>query len=310
MKKPSIVFAGTPEFARVSLEALLEAGYAPAVVLTQPDRRSGRGRKLSASPVKSLALAHAIDVWQPSTLKPDDIVMQLAALKPALMVVAAYGLILPQRVLDIPRHGCVNVHASLLPRWRGAAPIQHAILHGDTQTGISLMQMEAGLDTGPVFAQRALEIGDKDTAGQIHDRLAALGGAMLADHIAALLNGKLGATVQDESLATYAGKIEPGHAIIDWSSPAVEIERMVRAYNPVPGARFALGDEMVKCWSAELLTAQSTAPGTVLAAGKNGIDVACGTGALRILDVQRPGRRKIRAAELAAQMELAGRRLA
>lgn len=310
MKKPSIVFAGTPEFARVSLEALLVAGCAPTVVLTQPDRRSGRGRKLTASPVKSLALAHAIDVWQPSTLKSDDIVTQLAALKPALMVVAAYGLILPQSVLDIPRHGCVNVHASLLPRWRGAAPIQHAILHGDTQTGISLMKMEAGLDTGPVFAQRALEIGDKDTAGRIHDRLAALGGAMLADHIAALLCGKLTATVQDESHATYAGKIEPGDAIIDWSLPAAEIERMVRAYNPVPGARFALGDEMVKCWSAELLTAQSSAPGIVLAAGKDGIDVACGTDALRMLDVQRPGRRKIRAAEMAAQMEIVGRKLA
>ena len=248
-------------------------------------------------------------MWQPETLKDAGIVQKIAEAQADLMIVAAYGLLLPQAVLDLPKRGCVNVHASLLPRWRGAAPVQAAILEGDRETGISLMQMEAGLDTGPVLASAAIEIGADESAGELQDRLAILGGELLVAKIAEIIEGKLEPIPQDDSLATYAGKIRKENAAIDWGSPAEEIARTVRAYNPAPGARFALDGETVKCWKAEPLEEVAGPAGTVVAAGKDGVIVTCGEGALRLIEVQRPGKRRITAAELAGQKNLGGKRL-
>ena len=308
MKAPRIIFAGTPDFALASLEALVAAGHIPCAVLTQPDRPAGRGKQLTASPVKTFASEQGLPVLQPATLRDEEQVAALADLEPDVMIVAAYGLILPQPVLDVPRAGCLNVHASLLPRWRGAAPIQAAILAGDEQTGVCLMQMEAGLDTGPVFACEPVAIGERETAGELHDRLAAAGGGLLVTHLDAILAGSLEAKPQDDALATYAPKIRPADAQLDWQQDAAELERMVRAYSPVPGAWFMAGDERTKCWQARQVDGDA-APGTVLAAGPGGIVVACGQGALSLERLQRPGKRAVSAGEYAAQVELAGRRL-
>lgn len=278
-------------------------------MLTQPDRPAGRGRKLHASPVKVFAIAHDIAVSQPASLKDPDIVAQLTALEPDIMVVAAYGLLLPQAVLDVPRLGCVNVHASLLPRWRGAAPIQQAILNGDPKTGVCLMQMETGLDTGPVFACVETPIGPTETAGQLRDRLARLGAELLVARLPGIIAGDMAPLPQDDGEATYAGKIQNEDAAIDWGAPAQEIARKIRAYTPDPGAFFLLGEERIKCWRASVLNGRKGPEGVVQAAGKEGIDVACGEGVLRIEEVQRPGRNRIRATQLAAQTELAGKRL-
>lgn len=315
MSAAKFLFAGTPEFALASLRALTENGYVPQVVLTQPDRPAGRGKKLTASPVKKFAVDNAIPVWQPGTLKASDITEKIAGLQPDLMVVAAYGLILPPAMLATPRMGCINVHASLLPRWRGAAPIQHAILNGDYETGISLMQMEAGLDTGPVFVTAATPIGEQENAGELHDRLAILGGELLVTHFDKIAAGGLQALPQDDALATYAGKINKADALILWHEAAAEISRKIRAYNPVPGAAFELDDEVVKCFVAETVGADplsrndDASVGSVVAAGKEGIDVVCGTGILRMTQLQRPGRRRINAAEFAAQTNPLGKRL-
>lgn len=309
MSAEKLLFAGTPDFALASLLALVEAGHIPLAVLTQPDRPAGRGKKLTGSPVKDFAVAERIPVWQPASLKDQQVIADIAALEPDLVVVAAYGLLLPQAVLDIPRQGCLNVHASLLPRWRGAAPIQHAILHGDEETGVCLMQMEAGLDTGPVFASAATDIRPDESAGELHDRLAWLGGDLLLRHLDQVLAGELEAIPQDESLATYAGKIRKEDAHIDWHRPALEIQRQIRAYNPVPGASFEFGNERVKCWQARVVDDLEGPAGAVVRSGKDGVDVACGRDGLRLVEVQRPGRRKISAAEFAAQTSLAGERL-
>lgn len=309
MLSPRIIFAGTPEFAATSLGALVEAGHAPCAVLTQPDRPAGRGKKLSASPVKSLALEHGLPVLQPATLRDDESRAALIDLEPDIMIVAAYGLILPQQVLDIPRAGCVNVHASMLPRWRGAAPIQAAILAGDETTGTCLMSMEAGLDTGPVYACEEIAIGEHETAGELHDRLAAAGGALLARHLEDILNGKLTAEAQDDARSTYAPKIKSADAQLDWLRPATELARMVRAYNPVPGAWFLAGDERVKCWRAQAAAGADAPPGTVIATGKSGVEISCGEGVLSLESLQRPGKRAVSAAEFSSQVELAGRRL-
>ncbi|MEM9209582.1 MAG: methionyl-tRNA formyltransferase, partial [Pseudomonadota bacterium] len=237
-QNPRVIFAGTPAFALASLQALVERGVTPVAVLTQPDRPAGRGRKLTPSPVKRYAVEKGLTVMQPTTLKDPDVVRSLAELDADVMVVAAYGLLLPQAVLDLPARGCLNVHASLLPRWRGAAPIQAAILAGDTETGICLMQMEAGLDTGPVYASASVPIAPAATAGEVHDRLAALGGQLLAARLDDILCGDLVAEPQDEALSSYAPKIRPADAVIDWARSARELDRQVRAYNPVPGARF------------------------------------------------------------------------
>ena len=314
-----LIFAGTPDFARASLAALVESGRTPVAVLTQPDRPAGRGKKLRASPVKAYALEHDIPVLQPETLRNDVIVAELAAFRPDLMVVAAYGLILPQAVLDIPAHGCLNVHASALPRWRGAAPIQAAILAGDTATGVSLMQMEAGLDSGPVFHIETLDIGASETAGELHDRLASLGGAALVDKIDDIIAGRIKAQPQDESLVTYAAKIEKRDAEVDWSVSAEEAARRVRAYDPFPGAYFfARGREQapshggrrlagdpvrIKIWKAAAVE-QDGKPGTVLQADRDGIVVACGKGSLRLDELQLPGKRRVPAAEFAGQFDL------
>lgn len=308
MNSPRIIFAGTPEFAVASLQALIDAGTLPCAVLTQPDRPAGRGKSLTASPVKKLAQQHGIRVLQPLSLRDETARSELRDLQPDIMVVAAYGLILPQAVLDIPRAGCLNVHASLLPRWRGAAPIQAAVLAGDEQSGVCLMSMEAGLDTGPVFVCEEVAIGEHDTAGELHDRLARAGASLLAKNLSAIINGELAATAQDDALATYAPKIKTADAEIIWQRPATELDRIVRAYNPVPGAWFMLGDERIKCWQARPCDATDTPAGTVIAADAEGIVVACGDGALRLESLQRPGKRAVSAAEFAAQSDLVGQR--
>lgn len=306
-----LVFAGTPDFALASLQALVESGQVPLVVLTQPDRPAGRGRKLTASPVKQYALQQGIEVLQPQSLRDAGAAAVLARLEPDLLVVAAYGLILPQNVLDIPTYGCLNVHASVLPRWRGAAPIQAAILAGDATTGVSLMSMTAGLDCGPVFHVEETVVGAGETAGELHDRLAALGGATLVEHLERIISGELEAVDQDESLATYAPKIEKQDAVIDWSLPAEAVVRRIRAYNPFPGAFcFAESPEgaRIKIWRATEVDGAGD-PGTVLQYGADTIVVACGTGAISLLELQLAGKRRATAQEFAGQTELAGRRL-
>jgi len=306
MNPPRIIFAGTPEFAVASLKALVTAGIIPCAVLTQPDRPAGRGKSLTASPVKKFAQEHGITVMQPLSLRDESAVSELRALQPDIMIVAAYGLILPQEVLDIPQAGCLNVHASLLPRWRGAAPIQAAILAGDKQSGICLMSMEAGLDTGAVYLREELSIGERDTAGELHDRLAAAGARLLAENLDAIVNGELVAVAQEEALASYAPKIKTADAVVTWSRPAEELDRIVRAYNPVPGAWFMLGDERIKCWKAQPCESSDAPAGTVVAADAEGIVIACGDGALRLEQLQRPGKRALTAGEFAAHTDLVG----
>jgi methionyl-tRNA formyltransferase len=307
-----LIFAGTPEFARVSLSALVDAGMLPLAVLTQPDRPAGRGRRIAPGPVKRFADERGIPVWQPSTLINKGVRQELEALELDAIIVAAYGLLLPQDLLAVPRAGCINVHASLLPRWRGAAPIQAAILAGDRETGISLMQMDAGLDTGAVYVQEALEIRATETAGELHDRLADLGARLLLRHLTDILDGRLQPTPQREAEATRAGKIGKEEALLDWHLPAAMLARKVRAFDPVPGARFMLDDEQVKCWSARPLTDSTGTPGDVLSVPEgpqDGIVVACGEGALCLLELQRPGRGRVSAFEFERQVKLGGRRL-
>ncbi len=302
-----IVFAGTPEFAVPSLRAA--CGKAEVVaVYTQPDRPAGRGRGLQASPVKQEALARGIPVLQPQTLKSQVSRDALRALKPDLMVVVAYGLLLPQKILDIPEEGCWNVHASLLPRWRGAAPIQRAIEAGDAETGVCLMQMEKGLDTGPVLLSQSLAIGEQETGGQLHDRLAELGAQVLADGLGLLRAGIRPVPRPQPAMGvTYAHKLDKAEAKLDWSQPAAVLARRVRAFNPWPVAEAVLAGERLRIHGAVAIDAPAgAAPGTVLAAGRDGIDVACGEGALRIRVLQRDGGKAITAADwLNARRDLA-----
>ncbi|MCQ4348097.1 methionyl-tRNA formyltransferase [Pseudomonas stutzeri] len=292
-----IVFAGTPEFAAVHLQALLDAGLTPVAVYTQPDRPAGRGQKLMASPVKQLAVEHGIPVHQPATLRDAAAQAELAALAPDLLVVVAYGLILPQAVLDIPQLGCINSHASLLPRWRGAAPIQRAVQAGDAESGVTVMRMEAGLDTGPMLLKVSTPITADDTGGSLHDRLATLGAAAVVEAIPQLAAGRLAGEVQDDALATYAHKLDKDEARLDWSRPAVELERLVRAFHPWPVCHTTLGGTALKVHSAELAQGQGT-PGEILAADRDGLVVACGQGALRLTRLQLPGGKPLAFAEL------------
>ena len=291
-----IVFAGTPEFAVPSLRALLASAHPVVGVYTQPDRPAGRGRQLRASPVKALAQAEGIPVEQPLSLKSADAQATLAAYAPDLMVVVAYGLLLPQAVLDLPRYGCVNVHASLLPRWRGAAPIQRAILAGDAETGVTLMRMEAGLDTGPMLAKAACPIGPEDTAADLHDRLAELGARLLAAELDRLLTGVPTGEVQDETLATYAAKLNKAEADLHWERPARELSRQVNAFNPWPVAQTRFRDQVLRIWRAQVVPGTG-APGSVVRAGRDGLDVACGQDCLRLLEVQLPGGKRISGAD-------------
>ncbi|WP_339080713.1 methionyl-tRNA formyltransferase [Pseudomonas sp. TMP9] len=292
-----IVFAGTPEFAAEHLKALLNSTHQIVAVYSQPDRPAGRGQKLTPSPVKQLALQHAIPVFQPQTLRDPAAQAELAALKPDLMVVVAYGLILPQVVLDTPRLGCINSHASLLPRWRGAAPIQRAVQAGDVESGVTVMQMEAGLDTGPMLLKVSTAISAQDSGGSLHDRLAALGPAAVIEAISRLAAGALQGEVQDDSLATYAHKLNKDEARIDWSRPAVELERLVRAFHPWPICHSTLNGEALKVHAAELGEG-SGAAGVILSTDKTGLTVACGEGALRLTRLQLPGGKALNFSDL------------
>lgn len=308
MKGPRIIFAGTPEFALASLSALVEAGHNVVAVYTQPDRPAGRGRKLTQSAVKRYACSQGLPVLQPTTLRSAEAAAELAALKPDLMIVAAYGLLLPQNILDIPRHGCLNVHASLLPRWRGAAPIQAAILAGDEKTGISLMRMTAGLDEGPVFSMRELVIGPEESAAELHDRLATMGGELLVADLAKIIAGDIAAEDQDESLTSYAAKIKTADAELDWSLPAAALHDIVRAYNPAPGAYFFRevdGDSVrIKVWQASVVADVMAVPGSIVTFDANGVVIAASEGGLSLDEVQLPGKRRATSAEFVAQIDL------
>ena len=289
----NILFAGTPAFAAAALDALLQAGHQVPLVLTQPDRPAGRGLKPQASAVKQLALSKGLAVAQPVTLKDAAVIAQLAAVNADVMVVAAYGLILPQPVLDLPRLGCLNIHASLLPRWRGAAPIQRAILAGDRETGVCIMRMEEGLDTGPVLLRAAMPIGDEATAGTLHDALAALGARLVVEALRGVAAGTLRAEPQPEAGVTYASKIAKEEARLGWTRPATELARAVRGFNPFPGAFFELGGERIRVLAARAEPGRGE-PGTAL---DDALLVACGEGALRALVVQRAGRAAMDAAD-------------
>jgi len=291
-----IAFAGTPAFAERALAALLAAAHDVVLVLTQPDRPSGRGLRPSASPVKNLASARGLAVYQPETLKDPSALERIAAARPEVLVVAAYGLLLPPRALEIAPHGALNIHASLLPRWRGAAPIQRALLAGDRETGITIMKMDAGLDTGPILSLHPIAIAEDDDAQTLHDKLAALGAEAIVAAIARLAEGSARAVAQPEGGATYARKIGKDEPEIDWSRPCAELERAVRALRPSPGARSRLRGETLKLWRARC-EARHGSPGSVLESGDGGILVACGEGALQVTELQRAGGNRLPAAE-------------
>lgn len=304
-----VVFAGTPEFALPTLDAIAASEHELVGVLTQPDRPAGRGRKIKPSPVKSRAQALGLPVAQPETLKKNpDILSRLTEWAPDVMVVVAYGLILPRHVLDIPAYGCLNVHASLLPRWRGAAPIARAIEAGDSETGVTIMRMAAGLDTGDMLARRRLPINEETTAGTLHDALSELGGQALIEVLNALPSG-VDAKPQDGAQATYAAMLDKNEARVDWSRPATDIARRVRAFSPWPVAYTQLEGKPVRIWQATCVCQAATqSPGMVQMAGRDGIDVATGEGVLRITELQMPGKRRMSAADAANGRHWAGLR--
>ena len=290
-------FAGTPEFAATALAAIVAAGFAVPLVLTRPDKPKGRGLKLEPSPVKAFALAHGLPLQQPATLRTVEARAPVTGVALDVLVVAAYGLILPTAILDWPRHGCLNIHASLLPRWRGAAPIQRALLAGDLQSGVTIMQMDAGLDTGPMVAAVPVPIGPRETAATLHDKLAAAGATAIVGTLRRLASGApLAATPQPAEGSTYAAKVERADAAIDWRAPAAVIDRQIRAFDPAPGAFSSYAGDLVKLWRAEAADGRGGAAGTVVAAGLDGVVVACGEGLLRITELQPAGGRRMDAA--------------
>ena len=289
-----IIFAGTPDFAATALSALIQSEHEVVAVYTQPDRPAGRGRKLRASPVKEVALENHIPVLQPDNLKEPHAQQELASFNADVMVVAAYGLILPQVILDTPRLGCLNIHASLLPRWRGAAPIQRAIAAGDKESGITIMQMNAGLDTGDILQLSSCPINDEDSGGSLHDRLAEIGASAILQTLEIIDSDKIKPEPQDDALATYAHKLDKKEAQINWQNSVTEIERLIRAFNPWPVAFTQLEDKSFRLWQAQALPLQSDTkaditPGTVISCDKKGIDISCGEGVLRILKLQPSG---------------------
>ncbi|WP_211831140.1 methionyl-tRNA formyltransferase [Kistimonas asteriae] len=294
-----IVFAGTPEFASLHLQAVIDSPHEVIAVYSQPDRPAGRGRKLTPSPVKQLALEHNIPVFQPKTLKAEEAQQELAALKPDLMVVVAYGLLLPQAVLDIPKYGCINVHGSILPRWRGAAPIQRAIAAGDNESGVTIMQMNAGLDTGDMLLKACCPIHADDTSQNLHDRLAEIGAPCLQQALDQIAAGNLTPEKQDDALANYAHKMSKEEGGIDWSKPAQDLDCQIRAFNPWPVAWTEQEGERIRVWQATAIeTASDKAPGTIVSADKQGIVVSCGTGCLMLKQLQLPGSRAMSVQDL------------
>ena len=299
MNKLKLIFAGTPDFAARHLAALLSSDHEVVAVYTQPDKPAGRGQKLTASPVKELALAHALPVYQPASLRNEEAQVELAALGADLMVVVAYGLILPKAVLDTPRLGCLNVHGSLLPRWRGAAPIQRAIWAGDSETGVTIMQMDVGLDTGAMIRKVSCTIASDETSASLYDKLAELGPQALVDTLNAIAAGDTTAEAQDDALANYAQKLSKEEARIDWSMEAVAIERCIRAFNPWPISWFEVAEQTIKVWQATVIDSDHGQPvGTLLKADKQGIDVATGKGVLRLLTLQPPGKKAMSVPDL------------
>jgi methionyl-tRNA formyltransferase len=305
---PRILFAGTPEFAAISLKRLIQAGYSPVAVYTQPDRPAGRGRRLRPSPVKQLAEESGIPVQQPTRLSSPEAQSVLAEFAPTLMIVAAYGLLLPASVLAIPTLGCINIHASLLPRWRGAAPIQRALLAGDHDSGISLMQMDTGLDTGAVLATAHCPIPPNMTGGELHNQLAQLGAELLVEHLPAILAGATTPQPQDEHLACYAHKVDKSEAQIDWHQSATQLARPINAFNPWPVAWTPLGAQRLRLWRAYASATPTTAePGSVVAESAEGIVVATGSGRLHLLHLQLPGRQCQPAGQFIQGYSLLGR---
>ncbi|HEY8354670.1 MAG TPA: methionyl-tRNA formyltransferase [Methylophilaceae bacterium] len=291
-----IIFAGTPDFAVPALQALIDAGHQVSLVLTQPDRPSGRGMKLKPSPVKQCALANGIEVFQPETLKDADVQARIAAEQADVMIVAAYGLIIPTAVLEMPRYGCYNIHASLLPRWRGAAPIQRALLAGDSETGVTIMEVVPALDAGAMVSKGMLPITERDTAQTLHDALAVIGARLMVEAMERLArDGGLPATPQDEALVTYAHKLDKAEAVMDWQRSATELSRQVRAFNPFPVAQTVLDGETCRIWMATAL-AGSAEPGVIVDIS-DGIVVGCGEGLLRIEELQMPGGKRLSAAD-------------
>jgi len=295
-----IIFAGTPAFAAKALDALLAENFDVILVLTQPDRPAGRGMKMQASPVKLLAKQHNIPLFQPETLKSPTIQEYLRTFQADVMIVAAYGLLLPEAVLQIPRHGCINIHASLLARWRGAAPIQRAILAGDQETGVSIMQMDRGLDTGAILLQHATPIESHDTSETLHDKLAYLGGKSIVEALVLLYHGELTPTQQNETEACYASKVQKNETEIDWKQDAVQIDRMIRAFNPNPGAFTYLHGSMIKLWQAKIIKNSSGRAGEIITVNDTEIIVACGQGALSIEILQKAGGKRLSAAQFLA----------
>jgi methionyl-tRNA formyltransferase len=291
------VFMGTPDFALQTLQALIDAGCNLVGVYTQPDRPKGRGKQLAAPPVKELALKHDIPVYQPLKLRQPEAVAELETLAPDLIVVVAYGQILPKSVLDIPRHGCINVHASLLPKYRGAAPINKAIIDGETETGITTMYMDVGLDTGDMLIKKSLSIGPQESAGELHDRLAGLGRETMEETLQQLCDGTLQREVQDDDQSTYASMMKKEDGRIDWSRTSVEVHNQVRGLDPWPGAYTSFNGELLKLAKTSPEAADGGKPGTVVSADKNGVLIACGSGTLLIKELQLAGRKRLAAGD-------------
>lgn len=299
MKSLKIVFAGTPDFASAHLQAVLDTHHEVIAVYTQPDRPAGRGRKLKPGPVKELALQHDIPVYQPKTLRDESAQQELAALNADLMIVVAYGLILPQVVLDTPKHGCINVHGSILPRWRGAAPIQRAIAAGDKESGVTIMQMDAGLDTGDMLIKACCPIHESDTSSDLHDRLIEVGQPALVEAVNKIAEESLTSEKQDDALACYAHKMSKEEAQIDWKRPVADLDCLVRAFNPWPVATAEFDDQTIRVWEASAINETSDQqPGTLLKADKEGLDIACQTGILRVTKVQLPGSKAMAVSDL------------